>query len=88
MYNPILSIGRENLESLAVVKLFDLTWSLSSRSPTLAVDPNASIHSSLVYKNQLVGMEGRYIMHILVSQVLVTLLGDVLRGFLRPIDIL
>jgi hypothetical protein len=27
-------------------------------------------------------------MHILVSQVLVTLLGDVLRGFLGPTDIL
>jgi hypothetical protein len=39
-------------------------------------------------KNQPLGTEGRYIIHILVSQVLVTLLGDILRGFLRLIDIL
>ena len=88
MYNTILSIGRENLESLTAVKSFDLTWSLPSRSLTLAMDPDASIYSSLVYKNQLVRMKGRYIMHILVSQVWATLLGDVLRGFLGPIDIL
>ena len=88
MYNTILSIGREDLESLTTVKSLDLTWPLSSRSPTLTMDPDASIHSSLVYKNKLVGTEGRYLIHILVSQVCVTLLGNVLRRFLGPIDIL
>jgi hypothetical protein len=58
MYNTILSIGREDLESLTAVKSLDLPWPLSSRSPALTMDPDASIYSSLVYENQLVGTEG------------------------------
>jgi hypothetical protein len=88
MYNTILSIGREDLESRTMVKLLDLTWSLSLRSLILVMNSDASIHSSLVNKNKLVRTEGRYIMHILVSKVWVTLLGDVLHSFLRLIDIL
>ena len=87
MYNTILSIGREDLKSLATVKSLDLTWLLSLKSSTLAIDPDTSIYSSLVYKNQLVGAEGQYIMYILL-QVCVTLLGDILHGFLGPFDIL
>jgi hypothetical protein len=67
MYNTILSIGGEDLESLTTVKSLDLAWSLSLRSLTLVMNPNASIYSSLVYKTKLVRTEGRYIMHILVS---------------------
>jgi len=52
------------------------------------INPNAFIYSSLIYKNKLVRTEGRYLMHILVLQVCVTLLGNVLRCFLRLIDIL
>jgi hypothetical protein len=58
MYNTILSISKEDLVSLTTVKLLNLTWLLSLRSLTLAMDPDASIHSSLVYKNKLVGTEG------------------------------
>jgi hypothetical protein len=83
-----LSISREDLESLTAMKSLDLTWPLSPRSPTLTIDPVASIHFSLIYENRLVGTEGRYFMYILVSQVWVTVLGGVLGGFLGPLDVL
>ncbi len=84
MYDTILCIRREDLESSATVELLDLASPLSSGSPTFAPVPNASVHPRFVYKYQLIGAEGRYFIHIFVSQVLVALLGDVLRDFLRP----
>src|SRR4051812_20842394 len=88
MYNTILGIGREDLEPRAAVKSLDLTGPLSSRSPTLAPGPNASVQPAFVYEHQLTRTKGRYFMYIFVSQIWVALSCDVLCDFLRPLTIL
>ena len=88
MYNTILGIGREDLEPRAAAKSLDLTGPLSSRSPTLAPGPNASVQPGFVYEHQLIRTKGQYFMYIFVSQIWVALSCDVLCDFLRPLRIL
>ena len=84
MYNTILGIGREDLEPRAAAKSLDLTGPLSSRSPTLAPGPNASVQPGY----QLIRTKGRYFIYIFVSQIWFVLSCDVLCDFLRPLRIL
>src|SRR5437667_4750871 len=85
MYNPILSIGGEDLESLSAVKLLDLIGLLSLRGLTPMLGPDASVHSTLVYEYHLVRTEGRYFMHIFISQIWIALSRDVWCGFNRKV---
>ena len=51
-------------------------------------DPDAFVQPGLIYKHQLIRTEGRYFMHIFVSQIWVALSCDVLCDFLRLFRIL
>jgi len=87
MYNAILSISGEDLKPPTAIKSFNLTGPLSAGSLALLLNPDASVYSRLVYKYQLVGTEERYLMHVFIAQIGVTLTHDVLRAFLRPLGL-
>jgi len=88
MYHAIFSIGGEDLEPPPSMESFDLSGPLSAGSLALTLGSNASIHSCLVYEEQLFGAKERYLMYIFVPQVRVALARDILRAFLRPLGLL